>query len=309
VSKDAKILNILGMALAQPTVLSRKRLYQRIWSDSISVVAKEMGLSNNALAKICNRLLVPYPTRGYWNKVNAGKRVRRVPLPAAPDLPSEQVTISALPAASRRERTRLTPEMRRTQLLTIAADIVRAGGLHAANLKRIAATAGISETQAYNYFPTREKLLAALAIAEFEKIQAARLVDIGHAEGHYAKIIAGTRTYLHQIDQRGGLLQMLLSNPDVREAVQKNKEKRSRLDLDNHVDSLVRRYGISRETALGLTVVLSRLCIRAGKLIADRRISLQAAERLCLSIVVEGSRAVTGADDRIIRRAQRAKAA
>jgi AcrR family transcriptional regulator len=296
------------MASPRTITLSRKQLYQRVWSESISVVAKEVGLSNNALAKICNRLLVPYPTRGYWNKVNAGKRVARMPLPAAPELQSEQVTVSSVPAASRRERTRLSPGARRAQLLIIAADIVRAEGLHAASLKRIAAAAGISETQAYNYFSTREKLLSELAISEFEKIQAARLVDIGHAQGHQGKILAGTRTYLRQIDQRGGLLQILLVNPDVREAVRKNKEQRSRLNLDAHVQSLVDLFDISRDNALGVTVVLSRLCLRAGKLLADKRISLESAERLCLSIVSEGSTAVTG-DVRLERRAQRAKAA
>jgi AcrR family transcriptional regulator len=296
------------MGTSQTSTLSRKQLYQRVWSESISVVAKDMGLSNNALAKICNRLLVPYPTRGYWNKVNAGKRVARTPLPAAPELQSEQVTVSAMPAASRRERTRLSPEVRRTQLLMIAAEIVRKQGSHAASLKRIAADAGISETQAYNYFPTREKLLSELAISEFEKIQAARLVDIGQVQGHQAKILVGTRTYLRQIDQRGGLLQMLLVNPDVREAVRRNKEKSSRLNLDAHVAYLVELYRIPSESALGVTVVLSRLCLRAGKLLADRKISLESAERLCLSMVSEGSRAITG-DVRVERPAQRAKAA
>jgi hypothetical protein len=52
------------MALSSQTVLSRRELYQRVWSNSISAVAKELGLSSNALAKICNRLLVPYPSRG-----------------------------------------------------------------------------------------------------------------------------------------------------------------------------------------------------------------------------------------------------
>jgi AcrR family transcriptional regulator len=296
------------MATSRTTTLSRKQLYQRVWSESISVVARDMGLSNNALAKICNRLLVPYPNRGYWNKVNAGKRVARTPLPAAPELQSEQVTVGAIPAASRRERTRLSPEARRTQLLMIAAEIVRKQGSHAASLKRIAADAGISETQAYNYFPTREKLLSELAISEFEKIQAARRLDVGQVQGHQAKILVGTRTYLRQIDQRGGLLQMLLINPDVREAVRRNKEKSSRLNLNTHVAYLVELYRISRESALGVTVVLSRLCLRAGKLLADKRISLESAERLCLSMVSEGSRAITG-DVRVERPAQRAKAA
>jgi AcrR family transcriptional regulator len=297
------------MASSRTTVLSRKELYQRVWSRSISVVAREMGLSNNALAKICNRLLVPYPTRGYWNKLSAGKRVARVPLPVAPERQSEQVTVSAVPAASRRERTRLPLAERRAQLLAVAADIIRTEGLHAASLKRIAATAGISESQAYNYFPTREALFGELAIGELAKIQAARLADIGQAQGHHAKIMAGTRTYLRQIDQRGGLLQMLLVNPDVREAVRKSRERQGRSNLDAHVHYLMDLFGLPRDTALGVTVVLSRLCVRAGKLLADKRISLQSAERLCLAIVSEGSRTVIGADERAGRRAQRTKAA
>jgi AcrR family transcriptional regulator len=290
-------------------VLSRRELYQRVWSRSISVVARELGLSNNALTKICNRLLVPYPTRGYWNKMSAGKRVARVSLPAAPERQSERVIVSALPAASRRERTRLPPAERRAQLLTVAADIIRTEGLHAASLKRIAATAGISETLAYNYFPTREALFGELAVDELAKIQAARLADIGQAQGHHAKIIAGTRTYLHQIDQRGGLLQMLLMNPDVREAVRKSRERQGRSTLNAHVHSLMDLFGLPRDTALGITVVLSRLCVRAGQLLADRKISLPSAERLCLAIVSEGSRAVLGTEGRAVGRTQRTKAA
>jgi AcrR family transcriptional regulator len=272
-------------------------------------VAKELGLSNNALAKICNRLLVPYPTRGYWNKISAGKRVARVPLPAAPDQQSERIVVSAVPAASRRERTRLPPTERRAQLLAVAADIIRTEGLHAANLKRIAASASISETQAYNYFATREALFGALAIDELAKIQAARLADISQAEGHHAKIMAGTRTYLRQLDQRGGLLQMLLVNPAVREAVRENREREGSSTLNAHVHYLRDLFGLPHHTALGVTVVLSRLCVRAGKLIADRRISLQSAERLCLAIVSEGSRTVLGTEKRTVGRVQRTKAA
>jgi AcrR family transcriptional regulator len=302
------------MASSQRTVLSRRELYQRVWSKSISVVAKELGLSSNALAKICSRLLVPYPTRGDWNKISAGKPVVRDPLPAAPERQSEQVVVSAVPAASRRERTRLVPAKRREQLLTVAADIIRSEGLHAASLKRIAATAGISETQAYNYFPTRERLFGELAIEEFAKIQAARMADIRQVEGHHAKIMAGTRTYLRQIDQRGGLLQMLLVNPEAREAVQRSQARQGKASLKAHVHYLMELFGLPHDTALGVTVVLSRLCLRAGKLLADKRISLRSAEQLCLAIVSEGSRTVIGAETivdagAIDRRPQRAKAA
>ena len=49
---------------------------------------------------------------------------------------------------------------------------------------------------------------------------------------------------------------------------------------------------VSPELALACTIVLSRLCVRAGKLIADKRIALEAAERMCLSMVLRGSRAL-----------------
>jgi len=90
-----------------PIALSRKELYRRVWSEPLTTVGKDLGLSSNALAKICNRLLVPYPTRGYWVKVAAGKRPGREPLPAAPEKTSNQIVISTERPGSRRARTRL----------------------------------------------------------------------------------------------------------------------------------------------------------------------------------------------------------
>ena len=41
----------------------------------------QYGISENGLKKICVRLNVPYPPRGYWAKLGAGKSVRKAPLP------------------------------------------------------------------------------------------------------------------------------------------------------------------------------------------------------------------------------------
>lgn len=47
-------------------------------------LAVEFGLSSNGLAKVCDRLHVPYPPRGYWARKEAGKPVETIPLPSAP---------------------------------------------------------------------------------------------------------------------------------------------------------------------------------------------------------------------------------
>jgi hypothetical protein len=62
--------------------LSREELFALVWARPTSEVAKELSISDVALAKLCKRLQVPKPPRGYWAKVQAGRTPRRPPLDA-----------------------------------------------------------------------------------------------------------------------------------------------------------------------------------------------------------------------------------
>ena len=280
------------MSSQAPIALSRKDLYRRVWSEPLSAVAKDFGLSGSALAKICNRLLVPYPARGYWVKVAAGQKPPRAALPVAPEKTSNEIVFSKARAPSRRMRTRLDPQARRNQLMSVAEDLVAQYGLHAATMKRIAAAAGISETQAYNYFSSREVLFGELARREFARIRAARQAEVVRSSEHDEMITRTTRAYLRHIGQRGRLLQTLLSSPDVRALLRKENREKQHTEVHGHAQHLVELYGIPKALALGTTVVLTTLCLRAGKVIADGQISPEAAERLCLTLMLQGSRDV-----------------
>jgi AcrR family transcriptional regulator len=297
------------MSGQSPLALTREQLYQRVWSRPLRLVAGEFGVSGNALAKICSRVLVPDPSRGYWAKVGSGRAPVRPPLPAAPETNMRRITIAPVRAASRRTRTRLKPTERREQLTEVAKEIILKEGMHAATMKRIAAQAGVSETQAYNYFASQEKLFVALAIGETHKIREAQIADVSQFTDHYAQVIASTRTYLRQIDRRSDLLQVLLRNPQVRAGLRKENRKQGNTDRNVHAQHLVELYGIPWEVAVGCTVILSRLCGRAAKLIADKRIALEPAERMCLAIVLHGSRGVIGAYRDASRRSQGSHAA
>jgi len=50
--------------------LSREELFDEVWTDPISTLAKKYGLSDVGLAKICKRHSIPLPGRGYWAKKN-----------------------------------------------------------------------------------------------------------------------------------------------------------------------------------------------------------------------------------------------
>ncbi|MES9990237.1 MAG: hypothetical protein ABW077_20250 [Candidatus Thiodiazotropha endolucinida] len=60
----------------------RRQLFSLIWSRPATEVAKEMGISDVAVGKLCRRLQVPKPPRGYWARVASGRKPRHPALPA-----------------------------------------------------------------------------------------------------------------------------------------------------------------------------------------------------------------------------------
>jgi hypothetical protein len=65
----------------KPRRLTREELYTLVWQRPISRLAEDFGISGNGLAKICDRMDVPYPPRGHWAKKEAGKPVVTFKLP------------------------------------------------------------------------------------------------------------------------------------------------------------------------------------------------------------------------------------
>lgn len=62
--------------------LSREELFALVWERPTSEIAVELGISDVAVGKLCQKLQVPKPPRGYWARVEAGQKPRRPPLKA-----------------------------------------------------------------------------------------------------------------------------------------------------------------------------------------------------------------------------------
>jgi hypothetical protein len=78
-------------------VLSRDDLYSQIWSTPMIRLAAQYGITGTGLAKICARLNVPCPPRGYWAKKAADKPVVQYRLPEPDAETPLQVTITPAP--------------------------------------------------------------------------------------------------------------------------------------------------------------------------------------------------------------------
>jgi hypothetical protein len=62
-------------------LIERKLLYSEVWSQPITKLAPQYGISDVGLKKICRALNVPTPPRGYWAKVQNNINVAKIPLP------------------------------------------------------------------------------------------------------------------------------------------------------------------------------------------------------------------------------------
>lgn len=66
---------------SSPKTVTREQLHEQVWSEPATKIASGYGVSDVAIAQACKRLNVPRPPRGYWAKLEAGKRVKRPKLP------------------------------------------------------------------------------------------------------------------------------------------------------------------------------------------------------------------------------------
>ena len=60
--------------------LKREELYKMVWSEPVSKLARGYGLSDRGLGKICRRLEIPVPGRGYWQMKKKGLKMLVPPL-------------------------------------------------------------------------------------------------------------------------------------------------------------------------------------------------------------------------------------
>ena len=67
---------------SQEIILKREDLYEHVWTEPMWKLAPKIGISDVGLKKICIKMGIPTPERGYWAKIEAGHKMPRVPLPA-----------------------------------------------------------------------------------------------------------------------------------------------------------------------------------------------------------------------------------
>jgi TetR/AcrR family transcriptional regulator, fatty acid biosynthesis regulator len=112
-------------------------------------------------------------------------------------------------------RTRFEPEIRRRQILDATAQLVTAEGLSAVSMERIGREAQVSKALVYNYFTSRNGLLAALLEREVRTYRHAQRSAAEAAPDVATMVRVTTRAYLDHVAEKGVLIERLMADPAV----------------------------------------------------------------------------------------------
>lgn len=97
-----------------PYFLSREALYIKVWETPAVNLTKEFGVSDVAITKMCRRLEIPKPPKGYWRRIETGFKKTIPPLPK----PGEKVQYGVWIYPKSEEKTlEFKEEFRKQQIL------------------------------------------------------------------------------------------------------------------------------------------------------------------------------------------------
>lgn len=84
---------IYDIRMTEQQNLTRRVIYELVWSKPMTEVAEGFGISDVALKKICKKHRIPTPSRGYWAKKKVSKPVKQMPLHDTSDPQDEYIAI------------------------------------------------------------------------------------------------------------------------------------------------------------------------------------------------------------------------
>jgi hypothetical protein len=172
-----------------PHNLTRRELFDLVWSKPATKVAADFGISDVAVKKICDRHRIPVPGRGYWAKIAAGQQLRPATYrEISSDLLLNRIHITGSPLNALPQEVRAARER--------------------AQLAAQAPSAPVQEQEAVILHPLATRHAVALRSAKAGSDQMIRvgktnLLDCRFAAGSIGRVVSFIDRLAREADQRG----------------------------------------------------------------------------------------------------------
>lgn len=270
--------------MAKETQITKGELYRLVWQEPITTLAKRFEVSPNGLAKICDRVDIDRPPKGYWASQPDPESLPPLESIANAD---DIIQIGGKRHSARRRQTRLSPEERRTQIMDHAKRIVIEKGVHHVSLRAIAREIGLSEAQAYNCFDSRTSLLVELCMRELDTFEDERQKMVARGNDRVTRVMLSTLLYIQVAADRGVIAQRLMALSDVRVEVERRRLRQREAYRKKQVGALVEDRGVSDEQGMVEVGLLGHLTLRAGSLVSMGKLTTSEAQLLILPTILK----------------------
>lgn len=192
------------------------------------------------------------------------------------------------------KRTRLSPQARAEQILEQAADLIQREGLAAVTMERLARDAGISKGLVYNYFPSRDALLAALLKGEQDQLRERGMAEALQAKTLESLVEGTTRIYLQQTHDRGAVILPLLEDPSVARLMEHSRREERDRTIRYFVRAVRREYGLDLVTAITAVDTLMNLTGAMGRQVAAGTVTVEDGTAMCVQLITGGLEKLSG---------------
>ena len=213
----------------------------------------------------------------------------------------QPVAAAGVKTARATVRRRLSPELRRAQIMDAASRLVVKQGFLPVPIEALAQAAEASKALVYAYFPTQYELFNALLEREMRALALGGLETAARVNDLDQSILLCAMLYFEHVAQYGPLLHILITDlymagqvePKV---IQQIKEMTLRLwRLAQKVLPLTAK---EFEASLEMMTALPE---EAGTLAYEKRMEPQAARELCHTLVLSSLRALRSPADALLR--------
>jgi AcrR family transcriptional regulator len=188
-------------------------------------------------------------------------------------------------------RTRLSPEKRRKQLLTTAANMIVAGGLQSFRMEALAKQAGVTAPLVYNYFSNRPELLQALLLEEYRVFNDQVRQEISSAQSFEEIVLVFIKSNFDHFSA-GSILPILQSQPEILIAIRDEQKTNSRQTAEYLVSITAKSFELTIADAELVASMSSGASISAAQYAARHSVDRDETIDLAVKYVLAGMQAI-----------------
>jgi AcrR family transcriptional regulator len=187
---------------------------------------------------------------------------------------------------------RLTPELRRSQILEAAARLVVELGYLPVPVEQLARAAGSSKALIYAYFPTQYALFNALLEREMQSLSLAGFDMASRVEDLDQAAVLCAMIYYEHVARSGPLVHILMTDLYMSEHIEPRLLQARDALLARLLKLATGSLPLSEQEIYAAIEMIAAIPEEAGRLVFHRELDATTARQICNSLIVSSLKAL-----------------